>query len=732
MTLSEPLARASSPARGNQVHVLLLATLVALAVLFPVAAAILIQSTNPPPERHSAAISADDSDNPTFLVQPYLQLPTPPTGMTVMWETKDKLPSRIEYGATRRLGSVAEKTDESILHEVRLENLNPGATYYYRVFSGDLVSPIYSFKAAPPLRTKHWRMAVYGDSRTNPATHRKVVEQIAKADVDLILHTGDIVTNGKDHDSWRKQFFEPLSPLARSVPWVSTIGNHESDSDNYFSYMALPGNERYFGFDFANAHIVCLDSNAWIQKGRDSKQYHWMADHFREQRDATWTFAAFHHPLFSAHKTRPINALRWDWTPLFLDPENHIDGVLTGHDHFYARNYRMGRLADKPQPGVLFLTTAGGGASLYPSVPRDYVAKEKSAYHFTLFDFDGDKITLTAIDLTGQVIEHYTMTKAPTPPDEFCAYDIEEFRELLRKAIVAAEPVRIGSGETKVDAELKVPTRFAVPVSGKLIWQPPPGWRLKESETSFKLDPNQPLRISIQADIADRPLAKTPSLTIAFDPGKFRNRTIEATPFTLAGPEEVQPLKSDKLSALNGAGNENPWSSAKAYTLLGLPPRGGRRDSTRFLVDDNALFVRCKLDDPDRLVEVKNEGAAVEGSRLVLSGEHLRLILSDGKRTETFAVSPEHRVYRSGDGKLDWRTAVSTEHGAWLAEMTISRALFPDWSEVRVNVVHRRQEGKDAVEYQLCPVFTLGNDPDRIPDAKASDDPTKFARLRIE
>jgi hypothetical protein len=49
-----------------------------------------------------------------------------------------------------------------------------------------------------------------------------------------------------------------------------------------------------------------------------------------------------------------------------------------------------------------------------------------------------------------------------------------------------------------------------------------------------------------------------------------------------------------------------------------------------------------------------------------------------------------------------------------------------------MNVVHRRQEGKDGVEYHLCPAFTLGGDPDRIPDAKASDDPSKFARLIVE
>src|SRR6202034_4293564 len=129
---------------------------------------------------------------------------------------------------------------------------------------------------------------------------------------------------------------------AHSTPWVSTIGNHEADSANYFSYMSLPGNERYFSLPFANADIVCLDSNSWIQKGRDSPQLNWLTEHLAAPRNATWTFVVFHHPLFSAHATRPINPLRWDWSRTFLDPANHVDGVLTGHDHFYARNYRMG------------------------------------------------------------------------------------------------------------------------------------------------------------------------------------------------------------------------------------------------------------------------------------------------------------------------------------------------------------------------------------------------------
>jgi hypothetical protein len=53
--------------------------------------------------------AADDppDDKPAFLVKPYLQLPAP-DGMTVLWETNQKLPGRVEYGPTKDLGQAAE------------------------------------------------------------------------------------------------------------------------------------------------------------------------------------------------------------------------------------------------------------------------------------------------------------------------------------------------------------------------------------------------------------------------------------------------------------------------------------------------------------------------------------------------------------------------------------------------------------------------------------------------
>jgi 3',5'-cyclic AMP phosphodiesterase CpdA len=689
-------------------------------------------------------VQTPDDTKPAFLVQPYLQLPTP-TGMTVMWETNQKLPGRVEFGTTANLGRFVEDAKQTNLHELRLTDLKPGTTYHYRVRSGSLVSPIHTLKSAPPPGTRRWRMALYGDSRSYPATHRKVAEQIAKAQVDLIVHTGDIVVNGKNYASWRKEFFEPLGDLARSVPWVSTIGNHERDSANYFSYMALPGNERYFGFDFANAHIVCLDSNTWIERGRDSEQYKWLTTHLAAPRTATWTFVVFHHPLFSAHPTRVINKLRWDWAPVFLDPAHWVDGVLTGHDHFYARNYRMGRLTDKPQPGVLFLTSAGGGAPLYPVKRFDYVALEKSAHHFTLFEYDDDRITLTPIDIKGEAFDRFVLTKVPTPAEEFCAYDIEELRDFLRKALASAPPIPTApaSQPTTIATSLQVPTRFRVAVSGLLRWRPVEGWKLKQTEVKFQLQPGQPLDIPLQAEVAADALGASPELTIEFDAGRFRNRTIPVHPFKLGGPPQVRPTPVKEI-VLKGDLQDAVWRSAPVHTLIPLSPQGvdpRKGDQVRFLTDRDWLYVGARLSDPMGKVEVKPPDPAAEPSRLVLYEDHLRVVVSGGEHKWTFAITPEALRYTECDDeendKLAWKGIVAQpEKNAWCVEMALPRKLFAHAKDLRINVVHHRRpevkKGARLIDLELSPTYKMGDHPEVIPDWKAGESVERFARLMLD
>lgn len=677
-----------------------------------------------------------DAGPPAFVVKPYLQLPAQ-TGMTVMWETNVKLPSRIEFGTTPDLGGAAESRAAVTLHEIRLLGLEPATSYFYRVRSGPLVSEVRRLRTAPPLGTRKWRLALYGDSRSNPAAHRKVVEQIAKANVDLILHTGDIVLDGRYHELWQREFFAPLAPIAGTIPWVSTIGNHERDAANYFSYTALPGNKHYFSFDYANAHFICLDSNAWIAKGRDSEQFQWLQRELRRKRETTWTFVAFHHPLFSAHANRAINPLRWDWAPLLLDPENHVDGVLTGHDHFYGRDYRIGYSSLKPETGVFFLTSAGGGAPLYPLKKRDYVASGRVVHHFTLFEFDGDQVALTAVDRDGNVFDRYVLTKEPTPPEQFCAFEIEQIRQFLRTGVSSMAPIPLSTTEqTRIDQHLSIPTRFSYPISGKLRWNSVPGWHLKRSEVSFTLQPKQPLDILLQADVDAGSFRETPGLTIEFENGHFRNRSINLHPFKLGGPASLAVSPARQAPATDGKSDGGPWKDSAAVALLAAPPDIGRADIVRLLADGDWLYVRAELDDPAGKVSVAPPTDQAPHGGDALLDEQFRVLFHTGSGAWSFAISPEQSRAVTHDGiavtSLNWRATASRTRGGWGAELAIPRKLLV--GDLGINLVHHLQHppGRtEPIDFELCPTYRLGPDPDHIPDWKADGTTEGFARILL-
>jgi hypothetical protein len=436
-----------------------------------------------------------------------------------------------------------------------------------------------------------------------------------------------------------------------------------------------------------------------------------------------------------------------------------VDGVLTGHDHFYARNYRMGHVAEKPQQGVLFLTTAGGGAGLYRCKKRDYVAFTRSVHHFTLFEFDGDQVKLSAITANGEIIDRYTLTKKPTPAKEYCAYEIEEFRRHLKMALSREKPIKLFAtrGGQKAAGSLQVPTRFPIPISGELVWGGAKGWKLKYPKLKFRLKPGEPLTIPLEAELSKSATLKSPVLRIAFDEGKFINRTIEVSPFKLAGPREVKARKLIRELKIDGKQHDPAWDNVPGYFLLPLaldqPSIANESHRVQLLADKKWVYVRTLLSDPAGDVDIPEPDPSAEGSRLVLSGEHVRVVLSDGVIIRKFAISPESIGYStwmdeesfSGlvkpaekEGKKeDWRGVVKRCKDGWCVIMAISRTVYRDWGKVRINVVHRQKirlgkSGRRFIDFELCPTYKMGSDPDRISDWSPWDRIEEFAQLVCE
>ena len=223
----------------------------------------------------------------TQLVRgPYLQRASTDR-IVVRWRTDVASPGVVRYGASP--DQLSESQDGMALgtdHEVEITGLAADSRYYYSVGTGDQVlaggDPEHSFRTAPPAGVAHGtRIWVLGDSGTGGAGAVAVRDGFLAFNggrlPDLWLMLGDnAYVDGTDAEYQQKLFDVYPAVLRGSVLWP-TLGNHDAhsadsatESGPYFDDFTLPrnaeagglpsGTEAYYSFDWANVHLVCLDS----------------------------------------------------------------------------------------------------------------------------------------------------------------------------------------------------------------------------------------------------------------------------------------------------------------------------------------------------------------------------------------------------------------------------------------------------------------------------------------
>ena len=240
----------------------------------------------------------------------------------------------------------------------------------------------------------------------------------------------------------------------------------------------------------------------------------------------------------------------------------------------------------------------------------------------------------------------------------------------------------------------------------------------------------EPLKIDLKAEVDVRRIGASPRLTIAFEPGRFRNRTINVFPFKLEGPTRIEIARAIARPHVNGELDAGVWNKAVRYPLLSVPPHVSEAECVQFLADEHWLYVAARFNAAGRPREASGSRVAVATS---LPTEQLRLDVREQERVHSFAVRPENLRSYSCDGKEDpaviWRSGTHVAGDAWAVEMAIPRALFKESSNLEVNVVHRRGETLGSVDCALRPAYEMGQDPDVLPDWKAVGTHEKFARL---
>lgn len=313
---------------------------------------------------------------------PYLQQVTD-EGFTVVWTTNMDATSWVEvapddgshfYAAERPkyYDSHIGKRRIGRLHRVRVEGLDPGTTYRYRIMQQGVLceegnkrvilgegygSDILKHKpyTATTLdeskdKTEFW---VVNDIHARDSVFRLLLKGVEKAKPDFVCFNGDMLSSMESErqlfDGYLNSAAELLTPAG--VPIVAARGNHEnrgSFSSKFLDYFPTSTGEVYYAFRQGPVYFLVLDCGE--DKPDSDIRYYGMSttDAYREQ-EARWLQQVVQS---EEYRSAPVHIVILHMIPggkgswhgeqelrrLFVPILNEasVDVMLCGHYHRYA------------------------------------------------------------------------------------------------------------------------------------------------------------------------------------------------------------------------------------------------------------------------------------------------------------------------------------------------------------------------------------------------------------
>jgi Calcineurin-like phosphoesterase/FlgD Ig-like domain len=355
------------------------------------------------------------------------------TSAVIAWQTDVPVPCELIYRTSPGAWSVAASDSTGLNHAVTLTALTPNSLQLYAVVSGmdTLSQGDVAFWTAPS-QPDPFRFVAFGDIGRATTPQMEVAARVDSMNADLAILTGDIIYDGGEPANYTPQYFDiynaPGQRTLARTPFYTSLGNHDKVYDGGLTYeqqFYLPSNsgtERYYSFDYDDAHFVALDvtvENAVPGAAMTS----WLASDLAAT-TKPWKFVYFHVPMYSnlgVHGDDPTiaGALGGIFTA------QGVDLVFQGHNHYYTRTYPVSGgagmvVSDFQEPhyvnpgAPIYIVAGGGGRSLYAlGASPAYEAFSKSTYHAVVVDVIGSALSLQSVERDGTVIDWMTLTKAP-------------------------------------------------------------------------------------------------------------------------------------------------------------------------------------------------------------------------------------------------------------------------------------------------------------------------------
>lgn len=348
---------------------------------------------------------------------PYLQ-DLQPSSVDVMFQTRVVSHCWVEYGTdTLHLKRARTLLDGQevcydIENRIRLDSLEPGQRYYYRVCAQEIVNyqsysktfgetartPFYSFRM-PAASDKDFTAVIFNDLHENREVMAAFGKLLRGMKYDFAMFNGDCLTEPAN----REQAMHNIAEACRMVDAANHLtffirGNHEirnAYSAGMHSLIGYQEGKTYGAFSWGDTRFVMLDC------GEDKPDDHWVyyglndftglrreqVDFLRQElkskafKKADRRILINHIPIWNnSDKFAPCTEL---WAPLLKKAS--FDLNVCAHVHSYG--FWTAGAEDNPCPVV-----RGGGPSMKKAT---MIVLEKR----------GDELTMRAVDTAGRTIE---------------------------------------------------------------------------------------------------------------------------------------------------------------------------------------------------------------------------------------------------------------------------------------------------------------------------------------
>lgn len=167
------------------------------------------------------------------------------------------------------------------IHSVRLQDLEPGKKYRYRIYSQEVIEEKASdvlygkiaasqiFKSKPFLfqtldkNKTSFSFLTVNDIHEKNDLLKSLLGNIRKENVDFVFYNGDMVHNMQTPEKILNGFLNlSIEMFASELPFYISRGNHETrglNADKFMDYFPTPTGQSYYTLEHGNTFFIVLD-----------------------------------------------------------------------------------------------------------------------------------------------------------------------------------------------------------------------------------------------------------------------------------------------------------------------------------------------------------------------------------------------------------------------------------------------------------------------------------------